>query len=64
MMTVFRWRAGFVTAEVLTDWLWALPTVLLGTWVGSIVFRHLSLDLLRHIVFIYIGISGLIELLF
>ena len=64
MMTVFMWRAGFVTAEVLTDWLWALPTVLLGTWVGSIVFRHLSLDLLRHIVFIYIGISGLIELLF
>lgn len=64
IMTIYRSWAGFVTPQVLTDWLWAVPAVLIGTWVGDLVFKYLSLDLLKHIVFIYIGISGLIELIF
>lgn len=64
VMTLYRWHAGFVTDTVLTDWLWALPAVLLGTWVGDLVFRYISLQLLRHIVIIYIGLSGIIELVF
>jgi len=62
-MTFYRAKVGFFTSEVATAWLWCVPAVLLGTWVGSLVFKYLSLDLLRHIVFIYIGISGVIALL-
>lgn len=64
VMTFYRWNAGFLTGEVLTDWCCAIPAVLFGTWVGNLVFKYISLDLLRRIVFIYIGISGVIELIF
>ena len=63
VMTFYRAHAGFVTREVCIDWCWAVPAVLLGTWVGSLVFKYISLPLLRHIVFIYVGISGVIELI-
>lgn len=64
VMTFYRWNAGFVSAEVIADWCWAVPAVLLGTYVGSLVFKYISLPLLKHIVFIYIGLSGLMELFF
>lgn len=63
VMTFYRAHAGFVTREVCIDWCWAVPAVLLGTYVGSLVFKYISLPLLRHIVFIYVGISGVLELL-
>lgn len=62
-MTIYRAKVGFVTPEVCTAWLWGAPAVLFGTYVGSKVFKYMSLDLIRHIVFIYIGISGVVALL-
>ena len=62
VMTFYRIHAGFVTHEVCTAWMFGVPAVLLGTLVGNKVFRYISLPLLRKIVFIYIGISGIIAL--
>ena len=55
-MTFYRAHVGFVTEEVCFSWLWCVPAVLFGTYVGGLVFKVLSLSLLRHIVFIYIRI--------
>ena len=63
VMTFYRIHVGFVTTAVCTAWCWAVPAVLLGTYVGNIVFRYLSLSLLRKTVYIYIGVSGVIALL-
>lgn len=62
VMTFYRAKAGFVTSEVCVAWCYSVPAVLVGTYVGSLVFKYLSLDKLRHIVYIYIGISGIIAL--
>lgn len=63
VMTFYRTHAGFVTHSVLISWCWAVPAVLFGTYIGSLVFRYISLPLLRHIVFIYVGLSGVLELI-
>lgn len=61
-MTVYRYRAGFVTPTVCHAWLMALPTVLLGTWIGSLVFRRISLPILRTLIYLYMTLTGLFAL--
>lgn len=63
MMTVYRVQAGFFSHEVITCWCWGVPAVLAGTALGNIAFRHISMPLLRKIVYIYIAISGVIAML-
>lgn len=63
MMTIYRARLGFLTPEVMNAWCWALPGVALGTFVGSLMYRFVSMSLLRKTVYLYIGISGVIALL-
>ncbi len=62
MMTIYRAHAGFLTQEVVTSWCYALPAVLIGTYIGSLVFNKLSLPTLRKIVYLYIGISGVVAI--
>lgn len=62
VMTLFRARQGFVTPTVLTAWAWGVPAVLLGTWIGSLVFRRISLPHLRAIIYFYMAISGVVAL--
>ena len=62
MMTLYRAGAGFLTADVAAAWCYAVPAVLVGTWLGSLVFNRLSMPLLRKIVYAYIGISGVMTL--
>lgn len=62
-MTIYRAQSGFLTQHVLTSWLWALPAVLIGTALGNLAFGKLSMPILRKIVYLYIGISGLLTLL-
>lgn len=64
MMTLYRWHAGFVTSQVVLSWAISIPAVFIGTAVGSYIFKLTSLDALRRIVFIYIGISGILALFF
>lgn len=62
-MTIYRWHSGFLTANVGKAWLFGLAAVLLGTWIGSIVFRHISAPTLRRLVYTYMGISGLVAII-
>lgn len=61
-MTVCRARCGFLTDTVLTHWCYGIIAVLAGTYVGTLVFRRLSMPILREIVYIYMAISGIIAI--
>ena len=63
MMTCYRFHAGFISDTVVRSWMLAIPAVLLGTYIGNIVYKHLQMPLLRKIVYIYIGLSGALALL-
>lgn len=61
-MTVFRFQSGMLTPAVLNVWLMSVPAVVVGTWVGSLVFRRISLPHLRSIIYIYMAICGILSL--
>ena len=62
MMTIYRAHSGFLTNEVITSWCYAVPAVLVGTYLGGLVFNKLSLPTLRKLVYLYIGISGIVAI--
>lgn len=62
-MTGYRAQYGYLTAAVLHGWCCGIVAVLIGTTLGSIVFRFVSLDILRKIIYAYMAISGIIALL-
>ena len=62
-MTGYRAQCGYLTAAVLHGWCCGIVAVLIGTTLGSIVFRFVSLDILRRIIYAYMAISGIIALL-
>lgn len=62
-MTIYRASSGYLTKEVGISWCMAIPAVFIGTWLGGVVFKYLSLPLLKKIVYAFIGISGIISLL-
>lgn len=59
-MTFFRAGNGFLTPVVGWSYLYGLGGVVIGTVVGSLVYRHIPSNALRYIVYSYIGISGVI----
>lgn len=63
MMTVFRWQNGFVTESVLVAWCCGLVAVLIGTWLGTLVFRQISAQLLKKIIYAYMAVSGVVAML-
>jgi len=63
MMTVVRACNGFLTATVLTDYLYGLGGVVLGTLLGALVFSRIPSRLFRYVVYAYICISGAIILI-
>ncbi len=63
MMTLFRVQNGFVTYSVIEAWCYGLIAVLLGTWIGSLVFHQISASLLHRIIYVYMAISGVIAML-
>jgi len=62
VMTFYRAYSGFLTKEVGISWCCAIPAVFLGTWIGGLVFKRISLPLLKKIVYAFIGISGVVSL--
>lgn len=62
MMTVYRAHNGFLTPIVCTSWCYCLVAVLVGTWIGSKVFRLIPIGLLRKIIYAYMGVSGVLSL--
>lgn len=63
MMTLFRAQNGFLTVSVARAWCIGVVAVLLGTMIGSAIFRHISLPLLRRIIYVYMAISGVVALI-
>lgn len=62
-MTAYRAQAGFLTPAVAEGWLSGLLGVALGTMLGAKVFHRIPLPLLRRIIYLYMGLSGLLVLL-
>lgn len=63
MMTFYRAQHGFLTASVCKAWCFGIIGVLIGTWLGNIIFKMISVATLRKIVYLYMFISGLLALL-
>ena len=63
MMTVVRAYNGFFTTTVLTDYLFGLGGVIIGTCLGAFVFKRIPNRVFRYIVYAYIAVSGVIILL-
>ena len=63
MMTVVRAYNGFFTTTVLTDFLFGLGGVIIGTCLGAFVFKRIPNRIFRYIVYAYIAVSGVIILL-
>ena len=62
-MTLFRARAGFLTASVFSGWLSGLAGVAIGTYIGAKVFRRIPLPFLRRVIYLYMALSGIVLLL-
>lgn len=63
IMTIVRACNGFFTTTVLVDYIYGVSGVVIGTFVGAYVFKHIPNRIFRYIVYAYIGISGVIILL-
>lgn len=61
-MTLYRAKSGFVTTDVALAWCYGLLPVLLGTYLGSLVFSRISIPRLRIIIYLYMFVSGVIAL--
>lgn len=62
MMTCFRARSGFLTAEVGEAWCYGVAAVLIGTWLGGKVFDRLPIAILRKVIYAYMAVSGLVAI--
>lgn len=62
MMTISHAYNGFFTQKVLLTWALGIPSILFGTWLGTLAYSYISLTLLKKIVYIYIAISGVLAL--
>ena len=62
-MTAYRWQCGFLTPTVGWCWLYALVGVVVGSWLGRLVFDRLSAPLLRKVIYAYMAVSGVIALM-
>ena len=63
MMTLVRAYNGFFTTTVLTDYSFGLGGVIIGTTLGAYVFKRIPNRAFRYVVYVYIGVSGVIILL-
>lgn len=63
IMTLARAYDGFFTSAVSMGYVYGLAGVLVGNVIGALVFRHISGKVLKYIIYVYIGISGLMFLL-
>lgn len=62
IMTIFRAQSGFLTPVVWTAYFYGLGAVVIGNIIGALVFKRISVETLRKLVYIYLVISGIIAL--
>lgn len=63
MMTGYRAYYGFLTSSVLIDYCYGIFGVVIGTILGSYTFKHMSLPILKKIIYAYMAVSGVMCLL-
>lgn len=59
-MTVARAVNGYFTPTVGKAWMYGVVAVILGLLVGRRIYRNVPIELIRKIVYILIGVSGLV----
>ena len=60
VMTVYRAYNGFLTTTVFKAWIYGIAATILGTLVGTFVFRRMSMPILKTLIYIYMAVSGII----
>ncbi len=60
IMTMVRWRNGFVTSTVGLDYLYGIGGVAIGAAIGSWAFRKIPNKYFRYVVYGYIAVAGII----
>ncbi len=60
VMTIVRAWNGFFTSTVIIDYFFGMGGTIVGTIIGSYVFKCIPSRLFRYFVYGYIGISGII----
>ena len=61
-MTFYRAGNGFVTSSVGKGWLIGVGAVILGLLTGSKAYDKIPMERLRKVVYLFIGISGIVAL--
>lgn len=64
MMTLFRAGNGFVSEAVGKAWLFAVPAILVGIWLGTKVYRNIPISTLRRVIYAYMALAGVLALIF
>lgn len=62
MMSVFRAQRGFLTPYVWEGFLFALPAIAIGLWLGAEVYRKIRGELLRKIIYCFLAVAGVLAL--
>lgn len=62
MLSLFRLKEGFITAEVGQAFLVGLPAVFLGISLGAKVYKHIKVDTLRRIIYAFLAVAGLVAI--
>ncbi|MEM7565506.1 MAG: sulfite exporter TauE/SafE family protein [Pseudomonadota bacterium] len=56
------WVLGLITAETLVFTILATPSILIGVWTGSLLFRRLSHWNLRAIILVFLALTAIVTL--
>lgn len=64
MMTTVRAVNGFVTVTVAKAWIYALPAVVFGIFLGTKVYNKMNINVLRKVVYAYMAVAGVIAIIF
>lgn len=62
-MSIIRAGNGFVTSNVGYGLLWALPGIIIGIYLGKRVFDKVNPDLLKKIIYFYMIVAGIIQII-
>lgn len=62
-MTVSRAASGFFTPTVGKAWLFGVAAVILGLMVGKRIYSRMPIEIIRKVVYVIIGISGLLAII-
>ncbi|MCQ2170945.1 MAG: sulfite exporter TauE/SafE family protein [Bacteroidales bacterium] len=62
-MTVSRAASGFFTPTVGKAWLFGVAAVILGLMVGKRIYSRMPIEIIRKVVYVIIGVSGLLAII-